>query len=386
MPGARHALIAAAAGLAWLAAGPAAARADVVIDPLGIFVWHEGDADFGGFSGLELSDDGSRYWALSDRGTIRWGSVQRSRQGRITGLTTAGTARLQDSQGRKLQPGYKGDAEGLAIDAQGRMFVSFEGLDRIARYDDPDRPAVPVPPAPFFRALQRNMGLEALAVTPSGDLLTIPEGWSQSDSGFPVWRLHDGAWSNPFNLPREDGWAPVGADVGPDGRLYVLERDFRGLLGFTSRVRRYAMTDDALGPPELLIESVPRQYDNLEGIAVWRDGQGIRVTLISDDNFLFVQQTQLVEFRVRERPPAGRSPAASNPAGPATAAPPAPAAAETTPAAAAPAPAGPAPATAPPPSAASGSPTADGAAPAPAAAPGRDATPAAAPPPPGLAE
>ncbi|ARJ69580.1 esterase-like activity of phytase family protein [Paracoccus contaminans] len=322
MPGARHALIAAAAGLAWLAAGPAAARADVVIDALGIFVWHEGDADFGGFSGLELSEDGSRYWALSDRGTIRWGSVQRSRQGRISGLTTAGTARLQDSQGRKLQPGYKGDAEGLAIDAQGRMFVSFEGLDRIARYDDPDRPAVPVPPAPFLRALQRNMGLEALAVTPSGDLLTIPEGWSQADSGFPVWRLRDGAWSNPFDLPREDGWAPVGADVGPDGRLYVLERDFSGLLGFTSRVRRYAMTDEALGPPETLIESVPRQYDNLEGIAVWRDGQGIRVTLISDDNFLFVQQTQLVEFRVRERAAAGRPLALSAPAEPASPPPP----------------------------------------------------------------
>lgn len=321
MPGPRHALIAAAAGLTLLAGGPATALADVAIDPLGIFVWRESDPDFGGFSGLELSADGSRYWALSDRGTIRWGSVERSGQGSIRALTTAGTARLQDSKGRKLQPGYLGDAEGLAIDAQGRIFVSFEGLDRIARYDDPDRPASLVPPAGFFKALRRNSGLEALAVTPSGDLLTMPEAWSRDDPGFPVWRLRDGAWSNPFDLPRDEDWAPVGADVGPDGKLYVLERDFRGLLGFSSRVRRYAMSDDALGPPELLIQSVPLQYDNLEGIAVWQDAQGIRITLISDDNFLFVQRSELVEFRVRERVPSSAGPSPAEPVVPASATP-----------------------------------------------------------------
>ncbi|SDW44418.1 esterase-like activity of phytase family protein [Paracoccus sanguinis] len=328
MPRPRRTLIAAAAGLAWLAGGPAlppagagiaaaaapAAEAPIV-EPLGAFVWRNGDEDFGGFSGLELSDDGSRYWALSDRGTLRWGSIDRDGQGRIVRLTTAGSARLQDSRGRKLKPGYLGDAEGLAIDAEGRIFVSFEGLDRIARFDDPDQPAVVVPRAPAFRALKRNAGLEALAVTPSGDLLTMPEDWREEDQGdgssFPVWRFRNGAWSTPYRLPRDPRWAPVGADVGPDGKLYVLERDFRGVLGFSSRVRRFALSEDRLGPPELLLESIPLQYDNLEGIAVWADGQGIRVTMISDDNFLFVQQTQLVEFRVRERPGA---PAADTPA------------------------------------------------------------------------
>lgn len=321
MSGPGRALIAAAA-LAILAAGPAPAPAQpapaqpapaqptpvpatpgtpaVVVDQLGAHVWQASDADFGGFSGLEMSDDGARYWALSDRGTIRWGSVERDAQGRIAQLTTAGTARLQDSKGGKLQPGYLGDAEGLAIDARGRMFVSFEGLDRVARFDDPDQPATPLPKAPPFASLRRNAGLEALAVTPAGDLLVIPEDWAETDPGFPVWRFRDGAWSTAYRLPRDPRWAPVGADVGPDGKLYVLERDFRGLMGFASRVRRYAMTDDALGPPELLIQSVPMQYDNLEGIAVWADAQGIRITLISDDNFLFVQRNELVEFRIRE--------------------------------------------------------------------------------------
>ncbi|HMM07757.1 MAG TPA: esterase-like activity of phytase family protein [Paracoccus solventivorans] len=304
MPGAGRALsgaarAAAAAALLLAACAPPAAAAPVV-DYLGTHVWAEADEDFGGFSGLELTADGSGFTALSDRGTLRWGSIHRDRQGRIAELTTAGHARLQDSSGTPLKPGYLGDAEGLAIDAQGRIFVSFEGLDRIARYDDPDGPATRILKAGWFSRLRRNQALEALAVTAAGDLLTIPESWPDEGKGFPVWRFREGTWSNPFHLPRDDAWAPVGADVGPDGRLYVLERQFRGLRGFQSRVRRYEFGEDHIGPPETLIETSLLQFDNLEGIAVWEDGQGIRITMISDDNFLFLQRTELVEYRIRD--------------------------------------------------------------------------------------
>ena len=296
MPGPRRALIAAA--LAWGLSAPAHAAA-LIVDYLGIYVWTGADEDFGGFSGIEMSADGRSYTALSDRATVRWGSIERDSQGRIRSLSTAGRARLQDSSGTKLKPGYLGDAEGLAIDAEGRMYVSFEGLDRIARFDDPDRPAERIPPAPAFKGLVRNAGLEALAVTPEGDILTMPEQWESSPPMTPVWRFRDGTWSTAFRLPRDGVWAPVGADVGPDGKLYVLERDFRGLRGFASRVRRYAMDGDSVGPPEHILTTSLLQFDNLEGIAVWADGQGIRITMISDDNFLFVQRTELVEYRVR---------------------------------------------------------------------------------------
>lgn len=298
MPGPRRALIAAAVGLALsgAASGPAAA---LTIEYLGTHVWREQDEDFGGFSGIEMSADGLSYTVLSDRGTVRWGSVSRDSQGRIRTLSTAGRARLQDSSGTKLKPGYLGDAEGLAIDAEGRMFVSFEGLDRIARFDDPDGPAVRIPRDPDFRSVRRNAGFEALAVTPGGDLLSIPEDWGRDAPGFPVWRFRDEAWSVPFFIPRDGAWAPVGADVGPDGKLYVLERDFQGLRGFASRVRRYAFDDNSIGPPEPILESSLLQFDNLEGIAVWADGQGIRLTMVSDDNFIFLQRTELVEYRLR---------------------------------------------------------------------------------------
>ena len=92
----------------------------------------------------------------------------------------------------------------------------------------------------------------------------------------------------------------MGADFGPDGWFYLLERDFRGILGFAARVRRMKLTENGPTDEEILLTTRPLQYDNLEGISVWQDGRGIRLTMISDDNFLFVQRTELVEYRLRD--------------------------------------------------------------------------------------
>ena len=47
----------------------------------------------------------------------------------------------------------------------------------------------------------------------------------------------------------------------------------------------------------MLLESRIGQFDNLEGISVWRDDRNrTRITLISDDNFFLFQKTELVEF------------------------------------------------------------------------------------------
>lgn len=283
----------AAAAVAASAAPPAGQPR---VEFVGSHQWQLYDPDFGGYSGLEVSDDGNRYWALSDRGTLRWGSLERDAQGRITGLTTAGDARLQSSRGAPLTKGYLGDAEGLVRDDRGRFFVSFEGFARVMRYDDPDRPGVPLPRARFYLELGKNEGMEALAITPAGDLLTLPETWKGAES--PVWRFHDDAWAQFGTIPRDPEWAAVGADVGPDGRFYLLERQFRGAAGFASRVRRFDIGAAGLTGPQVLLTSGLMQFDNLEGIAVWRDGTGIRLTMISDDNFFFLQHTQLVEYRV----------------------------------------------------------------------------------------
>ena len=270
------------------------------VDYVGTYVWSMDDETFGGFSGIEISDDGSGFTVLSDRSELRWGQIERDADGAIDGLKPSGKAHLFDSGGKWLQPGWKGDSEGLAIDAAGTLWVSFEGLSRVVRYDTPESLAKPLSRPPEFKSMQRNSSFEALAVMADGTLLTLPERSGQLTRPFPVWRWRNGTWDQPFSIPRSGDWLAVGADVGPDGRFYLLERDFKGLLGFRSRVRRFEIGENGLSDEAVLLESYPLQYDNLEGISVWQDAQGIRLTLISDDNFGLLQRTELVEYRVTE--------------------------------------------------------------------------------------
>ena len=102
-----------------------------------------------------------------------------------------------------------------------------------------------------------------------------------------------------MTVSRNGGFLPVGSDFGPDGRFYLLERRFNGPFGFRSRVRSFAVENDRLIDERVLLVTRSGQYDNLEGISLWRDRDGaIRATMISDDNFRRAQRTEIVEFRL----------------------------------------------------------------------------------------
>jgi hypothetical protein len=48
-----------------------------------------------------------------------------------------------------------------------------------------------------------------------------------------------------------------------------------------------------------LLQTLPSRFDNLEGISVWQDVSGrTHLTLVSDDNFLPFQNTQIIEYSV----------------------------------------------------------------------------------------
>lgn len=49
-----------------------------------------------------------------------------------------------------------------------------------------------------------------------------------------------------------------------------------------------------------MIETSNRTHDNLEGISVWQSPNGLRMTLVSDDDFRFFQRTELVEYAIND--------------------------------------------------------------------------------------
>ncbi|MES0862185.1 esterase-like activity of phytase family protein [Ruegeria sp. SCPT10] len=261
---------------------------------LGSYVWRDNAEWFGGFSAIHVSDKGRHLTVLSDRATLMTARVERDGD-QVSDIRILGHWPVLSSTGR-IMLGYAGDSEGIAMAPDGGFYISFEGVHRIAYYPAPGTNARVLPRPNAFDNLERNGSFEGLAIDDTGRLYTLTEKSRTVDGDIPVYRWDGQAWSTPFVLQQRGQFQPVAADFGPDGRFYVLERT-ASITGFRSRLRRWDVSGDTPEAEEILFETSKGTHDNLEGLSVWRDDQGrLRATMISDDNFLALQQTELVEY------------------------------------------------------------------------------------------
>lgn len=246
---------------------------------------------FGGFSGL-LVEDG-RLTAVSDFGWLL-------------------TAEIADGIGSgevdfRPLPGESGSGDKAASDAEslarldGGLAVGFERDHRIEILRDGrieselrDR---------RFERLPGNGGLEALATLPDDRLLAIGE--QARDGAFPAFVLRPDGSIAAGALPQVERHDVTGGDIGPDGRLYLLRRDWSIIAGVSIRIERYRL--DPSGFPRPGTREVLAAFenasgiDNMEGIAVWElPGGGVRLAIVSDDNFNLLQRTLLMLFEVVE--------------------------------------------------------------------------------------
>ena len=267
---------------------------------LSSYVWTKERDTFGGYSAITLSPDGRDFVLLSDRSHLIEGSIFRH-EDQIIGVRSREMTPLvfpeaffEDNPLRKK--GQTRDTEGLAVDGSGHLFVSLESDNAILRRTA-EGGWEKLPAFPQIDGLPPNKGLEALAVSGGVAVFAIPEVSGNLNMPFPVFRYtDDDGWDVPFHITRTRGFLPVGADFGPDGLFYVLERGFDG-FGFLSRVRRFVSDRDAVLDGETLLITRRRRHDNLEGLAVWRtDGGELRLTMVSDDNFRWFQKTEIVEY------------------------------------------------------------------------------------------
>jgi len=275
-----------------------------------------------GLSGLELSPDGESFVAVSDRGWFVTGEIGRKNGMPVSVRPGLPAIRMLDDKGRPVA-GNREDAEGLAIAPDGQIFVSYEIYHRVRRFSDIRKPAIWLPDLPDRKRLGRNTGFEALAIGPDNALYALPEALTDA-AGIPVYRfalpdpvaMRDGrpvyryrgiSWTQPLHLPRRGKmFRPVGADFGPDGRFYLLERAFLPPFGFRSRVRRFDFGPSGFTNETVLLETFVGRHGNLEGLSVWRDdGGAIRLTMISDDNGFAIQRNQIVEYLVASAPGEG---------------------------------------------------------------------------------
>lgn len=267
-------------------------------------------AEFGGFSGLHMSGNGENLLAISDRGQWLRARMPRSETGVVPSLFWGAMDDILDLNGQV--PGRKRDkdAEGLAVHGD-RAYVSFERLDSVREYElpqtgMPDIERLVSYPFPAHE-LRQNEGLEALAIAPpssaigGGNLVAISEG-SINPQGDLFAFVLSGARRGTFFVKARDDFNVTDAAFLPDGDLLLLERRFSLSRGLGMRIRHIASAD--IGPgqtvdgPMLMEADLSQSIDNMEGISVWQNDRGETiVSLISDDNLSFLQQTVYLEFR-----------------------------------------------------------------------------------------
>ncbi|MFK7746528.1 MAG: esterase-like activity of phytase family protein [Roseobacter sp.] len=259
------------------------------------------DAEWlGGMSGIDVTTDGSKFTVVTDRGHIAKGQLVRD-QGVLVNVNFDAHQPLVDRFGEIGDYGYT-DAEGVALAPTGSVYVSFEHAHRVLAYDTWDSVARWPSYTRAWRALANNRGLEALARAEDGTLYAIPE---QVNIG--AWealvyrRAPGGDWHQALTLPLDRGFAPVGADFGPDGKFYVLERKLYP-FGFLSRVRSMTVGPNSMSDVQTVLETTLGTHGNLEGLAVWQDPAGLRrLTMVSDNNFHWFMRNQVVEYTLDNR-------------------------------------------------------------------------------------
>lgn len=268
-------------------------RADQ-LEHIGSFDWPT--VSIVGLSGLEVSEDGTGFRAIGDRGWYISGQFERASE-QIIDITIEKHLPILGNNGLPVSSRRVGDwsdAEGLAVAPDGTLWISFERWTRVARYDAPELAGQWVKDHPDFATWRDNRQLEALAIDSDGVLFTFPE--RPLPEGYPIYRLDQNTWSIGGHLPEDNGFSIVGADFGTDGLLYLLERKLVLGLWWQNQIRRLDIT--VPNTIEVLWTGQRGEYFNLEGISLWQDGTGQRITLVSDDNADPDETTQFVEFRI----------------------------------------------------------------------------------------
>jgi hypothetical protein len=259
------------------------------------------DIAFGGLSGIRLSADGTRLLAISDR-AMWFQTGLRYEQGVLVGLEHADLMPIRDAAGRPLIP-PRSDAESF-VRVPGGLIAGYERAHRLVHYNvDANGAPSPngaymLPSPPELQRAPLNGGLESLTVLADGRLLAITEALDVGD-GFAGWIIAGDAWE-PLRYVAAPGFNPTDATTLPNGDVLVLERRFT-LFERAARILRIRAADIQPGArlvgTELARIAAPLQIDNFEGIdAIADPAGGIRLFLVSDDNFGVLQRTLLLQF------------------------------------------------------------------------------------------
>ena len=264
---------------------------------------------FGGISGLHIEPDGAHFLAITDHGSWLRGRIE-YRDGKPVGITDAEMAPILGSDGKPLAARGWYDTESLT-ERDGIFYVGIERVEQIVRLDyrrDGFKArAEPIKVPSDFKTFRYNKSLECLVAPPQGSplagmLIAVTERSLDARGNLRSFLL-DGDRVTRFSVKRTDDFDVSDCAILPPSDLLLLERRYSLLRGVAIRIRRVPLESlkaDALVDGRAMIEAdLAYAIDNMEGMAVHRTSSGeIIVTLVSDDNFSFIQRNLLLQFAI----------------------------------------------------------------------------------------
>ena len=213
----KHLRLFSLAGLLWLAAA-LCAQAAPQLERTAELTWHIDAPWFGGFSGIEVLDNGTTLLLITDKGRIINAQMQRDETGALTAISDTTWRKLRYRNGIGVKGPFT-DSEGLALTPDGRMFVTFELRHRMAEVDPATGIMTPLPGHADFAGFGENSGLEALALHPDGRLFALPERSASRHAPFNLNSFDGTRWRITGQLARRGPFQPVGADFDANGTL-----------------------------------------------------------------------------------------------------------------------------------------------------------------------
>jgi hypothetical protein len=251
-----------------------------------------------GLSDLKVWPDG-RMLAVGDEGDLLEAQLVLDAAGRPIGLSQARLTEMIGEDGQPVRSHGKreADSEGIAELPNGDRLISFEEDDRILLYPHVGgRPRrAPMPDERF----PPNKGMEALAQDPA----IAPDAYlAGGEASGQTWicRLSTGCVQD-RRVAKDGAFGLTAVAPLPAGRVGYLLRAYDPLRGV--RVELRILEPDGRTAASALIAN-PLSVDNFEGLAaVPQAGGGVRLYLISDDNFSSSQRTLLVAFDWRPPTP-----------------------------------------------------------------------------------
>ncbi len=269
---------------------------------------------FGGYSGLALDAKGERFLTVSDSGSWLSGKLD-YKDGVPSGISDARIGPIPARDGNPLKKGER-DVEAIVGFKpgviEGRHYISFERRHRIEEYSfqkgEMSKPLGTRPIPAQIKKMRANGGVEAFTILRGGPLAGAMIVFSEkllTDDGRHTGALVTGGKSQPLFMKRHAEFDITDMQGLSDGSLVVLERSFNpALLRVGTRLRLIKAADVKPGATldgDLLLEAGPgNEIDNFEGLAVSEnDKRETVLTIISDDNFNFLQRTLLMQFKLK---------------------------------------------------------------------------------------